>query len=85
MSAGRVYMVSVEFQYACVAESRGDAERQIDGVLRSEDICDACTAGPVRFVDGAPTLPEGWETDTRVYNADDLTLTQALEKHGNSE
>ena len=72
----RPFLVSLEIEYACLAEDEYEAKqfanRVVDDLFGVEDYCD---------VQDLHRYPDGWEEDGLVYHRgkEDITLAEALD------
>jgi hypothetical protein len=80
----KLYNVTVEFEYAVLAEDEYEAAHYAEEAFGDCDASACClvseaTPDPT----GEVTRPSGWTDDTLVYGArnEDVTLVQAIEKH----
>jgi len=80
----KLYNVTVEFEYAVLAESADEAMRYAEEALGGCDIREFCFVSEAApDPTGEVTRPSGWTDDTLVYGSRnaDVTLAQAIEKH----
>jgi hypothetical protein len=82
----KLYTVTVEFEYAVVAESEFEAESWVDMEMRNLSGMDLCPeVRELPTIKGKPILPDGWDEDSLVYGDEELTLIEAFKKYGKKE
>ena len=82
----RLYVVTIEVEFAVMAESEQEAVKFTDEAISDDSNLRECArARPLRFVkhpgggEAIALTPDGWEDDTLVYGTKtDLTLKDAV-------
>jgi len=82
----KLWTVTIECQYAVVAETEREAKEYADSALYDvsyvADLADAreTTSMIIKGVE-RPLLPDGWESDCLVYG-EEITFDEAWQKYG---
>lgn len=79
----RLYVVTVEFEFACLADSPVDAIGLARDAAHDVDMRECAHATILRWAGAdAPIRPQGWDDDSLVYQSgfrpDDVTLGDAI-------
>ena len=86
----KLYTVTVEFQYAVLAENEREAcEYANDAMQDTGSMSDCATAHETTSMifKGVekPLLPDIWEMESLVYGEEELTFEEAWKKYGNKK